>query len=261
MKLHLTKDKILILVIVVLLIFSSNLFSKKTRNFFYSISAPVQKVLWSASDIVFDYFGGLFKAKNIKQELEKIKLENQKLLTDNVALKETKAENDILRKALGIGLAEEFQLSFAEVIGKYAEQDSILIDKGYKDGLSENMPVITEERVLVGKIEKTYKDFSRVALISKKENSFDVRISGSDIEGLIRGDGGSEVHLDLIPKKQEIKSGDLIISTSLGGIYPDGLLVGKVKKVEKSDVKPFQQAEVSPFLELRGLYKVFVVLK
>jgi rod shape-determining protein MreC len=254
------RNKVLILVIVVLLIFSLNFFSKEVRNFFYSVSRPVQNIFWRTGDRISDFFEGIFGRENLKKENEELKSENQKLLAENVTLEEIKTENQTLRKALKIGLEKEFQLDFAEVAGKYIDQDSILINKGSKNGLFENMPVITEDKVLVGKIVEVHRDFSRVALISNKESFFDVQISGKGIDGLVRGKGSSEVYLDLIPRDKEIREGDLVVSSSLGGKYPEGLLVGVVKEIKKSDIQPFQQAEISPFLDLQELKNVFVIL-
>ncbi|RLC34943.1 MAG: rod shape-determining protein MreC [Candidatus Nealsonbacteria bacterium] len=253
------RSKILVLLIAVLLILSLNFFSKEARSFFYAISSPVQKTFWGAGNGISDFFSGIFSGESLKRENEELKLENQKLLAEKAFLNKVTEENELLRQALGIGLAEEFQLGFASVVSKLADE-AVLIDKGAEDGFSENMPVITAENVLVGKIDKVYKKFSRVALISQKENSFDVEISGKNIKGLIRGKGSSEIFLDLVSKDKELKKGDLVVSSSFGGTYPEGLLVGTVKEVINSDVQPFQQAEVSPFLDLRELKNVFIIL-
>lgn len=260
MRLSTRRNKILILIIGILFILSLNFFQKEVRGFFYSISYPIQETFWNARDRVSDFFEGLLGGENLKKENEALKLENQKLLAENVALKRTEEENETLRRALGVGLADDFELAFAQLVGKDVSQDSILIDKGLEDGLSKDMAVITEEKLLVGKITAVYKDFSRVMLISNKESSFDAKISEKDIEGLVRGKGGSEIYLDLIPRDKEIKKGDLIVSSSLGGVYPQGLLVGVVKEIKKSDVQSFQQAEISPFLDLQELKNVFVII-
>ena len=64
----------------------------------------------------------------------------------------------------------------------------------------------------------------------------------------------------LITEHKEVKEGDLIVSTALGSIYPKGLLVGFVKEVKQSDIKPFYEIEVSPFFDLQAISSVFVIL-
>ncbi|MBZ9572002.1 rod shape-determining protein MreC [Patescibacteria group bacterium] len=255
------KNKILIIVIGILLFLFLNFFQKEIRNFFYKISEPIQRVLWGAGDRVSGFFETITKINKLKKEADELKLKNQELLAKIAFLEELKKENEILREALNIELQKEFTLSFAQVLGKDSIKDSILIDKGSKDGISEGFPVITQSRVLLGKISEVYQNFSKVSLISDKENSFDAKIQESEIYGVIKGKGSLKVFLDLIPQDKEIREGDLVVTTSLGGIFPPGILVGQIGKVGKSDILPFQEAEISPMFSLNEVEKVFVILE
>jgi len=158
-------------------------------------------------------------------------------------------------------LEKEFKLSLAEVVSKDISQDSILINKGSKDGIANNSPVITQQKTLVGKIGEVYENFSRVILISNKESSFDAKISDpeNDISGVVNGKGNLQLFLDFVPQEKEIKEGDFIVTTSLGGIFPKGLLVGQIGKVLRSDIEPFQQAKIRPAFDIRELETVFII--
>lgn len=259
MKFSSKKTKILIIILGISLILSLNFFQKEVKSFFYLISSPIQKSLWRAGDRTSDFFETIAKIKNLKKENEELKLKIQELLSKNSSLKELKKENEILREALGIGLQEEFQLTFAEVTSKDVSQDSILINRGLKDRISEGMPVITQQKALVGKISEVYENFSRIILISNKESSFDAKVADSDIPVLIKGKGSLKILLDFVPQDKNIEEGNLIITTSLGGIYPKGLLIGLITEVKKGDIKPFQQAEVSPFFNISNLENLFII--
>lgn len=273
MRSFLKSKKIIILILLIFLLIILNLtgFSKTVKGFFYLISSPIQKTLWQAGDNLSDFFEGFLRAGTFKRENEELKLKIQELLAENVSLKEFKRENETLREALDIGLEKEFELVLAQVIGKDISQDFILINKGSRDGILKEMPVITQSKILCGKISEVYEKFSKVMLLSNKESVFEARIetqtkaqtpeneNKEKIAGVIKGKGGLKVFLEFIPKEKEIKEGQLLITTSLAGIYPQGLLVGQVKKVEKSDVEPFQQAEILPFLKLEELNKVFII--
>ncbi|GAG21194.1 unnamed protein product, partial [marine sediment metagenome] len=242
MKFFAKKRKILIIIIGILVILSLNFYQKEVKGFFYLISSPVQKSLWGAGDRISDFFEAIAEIKELKKENEALKLKVQELLSENSSLKELRKENQTLREALEIGLRDEFKLVLAEVIGKDIDQDSILINKGSKDGLSKDLPVITQQRVLLGRIIEVYENFSRVLLISNKESSFDGEIPEKEISGVVKGRGSLKMYLDLISKDKEVKEEDLVVSSALGGIFPNGLLVGLIKEVKKSDLKPFQQA-------------------
>jgi len=242
-------------VVVILLVFLLNVFQKEVKSLFYSFSAPIQKVLWRAGDSTSDFFQGIVRIKTLKQELDELNLENQELLSQVVALKNLKKENETLRQALGIELQKDLKLALAQIIGKDISQDFILIDKGSKDGVAQDMPVITQQRVLIGKISEVYEGFSKVMLISHKESSFDAEF------GLVRGQGNFKLLFDLIPKEKEINLGDIIATSVLGGIFPEGLLVGRIKQIKRSDVEPFQQAEIEAFFDISQIETLFIILE
>ena len=233
--------------------------AKEIKNFFYFISSPIQKVIWGGGKYFSDLFEMVFEMRDLKENNEALELQLQELLSENTQIAKLEKENETLREALRIGLEEEFELEMTEVIGKDISQDFLLINKGQGDGLTENLPVITQQKVLVGKIAQVYKDFSKVALISNQEISFNVEIQEKELEGVMRGRGNLKLFLELVPKEKEIKEGDLLITTSLGRIFPEGLLVGHITKVESSDIEPFQMARVNPIFEIGKVEILFVI--
>ena len=206
-----------------------------------------------------DFFETISEIKSLKRENEELKLKNQELISQIAQSIELEKENEVLKEALGIGLEKEFKLALAEVVSKDISQDSILINKGSKDGITENCPVITQQKTLIGKIDEVYENFSRVILIFNKESSFDVQISETDISGVVKGKGNLQLFLDFVPQEKEIKEGDFIVTTSLGGIFPKGLLVGQIGKVLRSDIEPFQQAKIRPAFDIKELETVFII--
>ena len=242
MRISASKNKILIIVFGIAFIFSLNFFQSEIKGFFYNISLPIQKLLWPAP--------------RGQDEVRRINLE---LMSEIINLQKASDENIILREALAIGLEKEFDLEMAEVIGKDINQDSVFIDRGSNDGLAKDMPVINQQKALLGKISEVYPHRSKIMLISNKNSSFDAEVSGG-ILGMSQGEGGGKISLELLPKNEEIKEGALVVSNSLGGIFPSGLLVGIIQTVKKNDIEPFQAAEVSPFFSLNMLKQVFIIL-
>lgn len=234
-------------------------FSKEVKNLFYLMSSPIQRTFWRAGDKVSDFFEAISEIKNLKKENEELLLKNQELLAQIAFLKKLKKENEILREALEVGLEKEFKLILTEVIGKDISQDSILINKGSKDNVSKGFPVISQQKFLVGKISEVYENFSKVQLSSNKDSSFDAKIPDAEIYGLVKGRGSFKLFLDLVPYDKEIKKGDFVITASLGGIFPEGLLVGEIKEIKKLDVKPFQEAEIKPAFDIKELKSLFII--
>lgn len=253
------KRKIFIIAIGVFIIISLLSTQQKIKNFFYLISSPVQKSLWQVGNKISAPIELIFEMKGLKKRTEELSFSNQNLLSEIAQLHALEKENESLRKALELDLKKDFQLALAEVIGKNISEDILVINKGLKNGIFEGMPVINEGKVLIGKIADVSENFSNVILISNRESSFDVKIQAIEVNGLIKGKGDLQLFLDLIPENQKIQEGDLITTTALGGIFPKGILVGKIQKILRSDVKPFQQAEVSPLFDIAKLEIVFII--
>lgn len=236
-----------------------NGFLSPVKNFFYSISSPAQKKIWSNGINISGFFSGIREAQSLRKELEDLKAKNQELIAQNVALEELKKENETLRQALNIEMEKEFQLKFSYIVSKDVFEDSVLIDLGAEDGIKKGMPVISKEKTLVGRIGEVYDNYSEVIMITSKKSSFDAQISEKEVFGVVKGKGDSGLRMELIPKEKEVLAKDLVVSTTLGNIFPKGLLVGEITEVKKSDLEPYQSAEIKPAFEFSGAENLFVI--
>lgn len=260
------RNKFLIkIVLIILVIFAFNFFQKPIKTFFYSMSAPLQKPLWKIGESSSEFFHKIVGTKDMEGRIDDLSLKNKELLAKIAFLNEVKEQNKFLRESLNVNTDKEFKLTLAEIIGKDISQDFIIINKGSKDNIAEKMPVITKEKILLGKISEVYDDFSKVMLISNEKSSLDARIDVKIQEknafGLIKGKGNSKILLDLVPQDKEISEGDLIVTSSLGGIFPSGLLIGEIEEVIKDDTEPFQQAEVKSKFDLKEINFLFVIIE
>jgi len=66
--------------------------------------------------------------------------------------------------------------------------------------------------------------------------------------------------LDLVPKEIEMKLGAPVTTSALGGIFPDGFLVGTIESVDKNDVETFQVAKIKPAFEIEKIKEVFIII-
>jgi len=255
----LSKKKLLIILLGILIVISLSFYQGNVKNFFYLISQSFQKDLWLKSGNIYDFFESLFNSANLKKENEELKKTNQELTSQIVSLQGLREENNILRETVNVGIQKDFKLVLVDLISKDFSEDLILINKGAEDGLSVGMPVITAQKVLLGKISEVSENFSRVILISHYQSSFPAQIQEKGTTGIVKGGGNFQLSLEKIPHESEIKEGDLVITTSLGGDFPKELLIGRVKKIQKSDIEPFQKVELSPFFNIEELETVFVI--
>ena len=247
----------------ILLIILLNIFQSQAKNAFYYVSYPVSEVSINFGQKISGFFGGLLGAGNIQQENNDLKTKNQDLLSEISSLKSIIKENQDLKIALENTKNSNFNLVISKIVGLDLQNDLFLIDKGLDDGVQDNMPVISNEKVIYGKVLKAYKNFSQVVLISRKNDAFEVKVQRDQdqktIYGVLRGKGNQSVYMDLVNFDAEINEGDLLVSSGLEGSFPKDLLVGHVTSFNKSDLKPFQTAEVKPLLDFQSIEDLFVI--
>ena len=253
--------KIILLMIVVIaavLVFNIPAVNGVLKNSVYAALNPVQHNMWMAGANTRSFFDRLTKMNGAASENENLKRQINDLMAQVSELDAIKRENDFLRQGLNLELDKDFDLKLADIVAKDVAQDAIIIDKGSKDLVQEGMPVITSERALVGRVSKTYSNYSEVTLVTAKDFSFDVKIGDDGIDGLVKGGGADKAIVDLVPKDKELKEGSAVSTSQLGGIFPGGLLVGTVSGVDNSDVNTFQSAKLSPAFDVNMSLQVFV---
>lgn len=134
----------------------------------------------------------------------------------------------------------------------------VLINRGSDDGLRRGMPVVTQQG-LVGRVAAVTASAARVQLITDPASSINVRLEPSLAQAVLRGQVTAEISLDMIPQDAEVKSGDLVLTSGLGGNYPANILIGQVTGVRRRDYDLFQQASVQPVVDFTRLEIVLII--
>jgi rod shape-determining protein MreC len=251
----LSKKKVVIGAVVLLFLFSLNLVSAQARGFAISVSSPFQAALWRAGDEVSTFFaGGMLRKEN-----ELLYEENLALLQKTIALQDIARENTELRSILNFELQDEFQLEMAEIIGKNIAEDVITIRKGTINGIQVGMPVITSSRVAVGRVVEVFKEYAYVELLSAKDKKLDAKISDTPVTGVVEGQGGARIILDLVPQEEQFAPGDIVVTSALGNSFPENILIGRVNEVIKTGADPFQKADLQPFFSLKTTEFVLII--
>jgi rod shape-determining protein MreC len=199
-------------------------------------------------------------SNNNQEELnKKLIQDNQQLLSELADYQKIKEENDFLRNSLNLILEKDFDLMLGRVISKDILSDSILINIGSNNGVKKGFPVIISGKVLLGKVVDVYPSYSRVMLITQKNNLIDVEIPDSNIFALSKGAGSLNLTLDMVARDKELKEGSLVVTSAMGGNYPAGLLMGKVKNIKKIDNEVYQTADIEKVFDLSTINNVFVI--
>lgn len=133
-----------------------------------------------------------------------------------------------------------------------------IIDQGRAQGVEVGQAVVAPAGI-IGRIVEAYPRYAKVMLIVDRMSGADAMIQRTRVRGILEGKGGNRCSLEYVPKNADIQEGDLVLASGLGGIYPQGLVFGKVTKADKKAQGVFQQVEVNPAVDLSSLEEILVV--
>ena len=269
----LLKKTIIRFIVLLSIITFLNIFELDIRNSFYFISSPASEYFLQTGDRFSSIFESFLNSKNLKDENNYFKKENQKLLSEINLIQKSFKEDSDLQKIINDNKVDDFKIVLGKTVGLDTFQDFILLDKGEDDGILENMPVISDKKVLYGKISKVYKNFSQVMLISNKNSTLNVKVNPQEsinfkqsdvllkapIYGVIKGRGGLSIYLDLVNSDAVIKENDILVTSGLEETFPMDLLIGNIKLINQNDLKPFQTAEVKSFFSISDIKNLFII--
>lgn len=231
------------------------------RNAFIVLASPFQKVGYILSFKTAAAKEFIFSIGELKKENERLTKDNLGYISENSRLHDVEKENDLLREQLNLLPREKFNLTASYVISQDTQGlgNWLEIDKGSNDGLKPEMPVIVSKGILIGKIQEVTSTTSKVLLLTNPKSSLNVMTAKSASKGILKGEYGLGVQMDMILQTDSVQPGDEVVTSGIGGNMPRGLFIGTIQDVHPSDDHLFQQANVSNPIQVAKLQTVFVV--
>jgi rod shape-determining protein MreC len=223
---------------------------------FFTTGSGLQKQITSMRS-------GLKSLDELEHENAGLRVENRQLRATNQALRNVEHEVNRLRQALKYRERSVFKLVPAEILTRDSSTwwHTVTINRGKEDDIKSDMPVVTDEG-LVGKTTTVSDTISVVLLITDENCKVAATVEGTREQGIVSGErvtGGTSplLNLNFLSKQAQLKPGQKIYTSGVGGVFPSGLLVGSVKSfhVRELDV----QAKLIPGVDLSHLEDVFVV--
>ncbi|MEW6116341.1 MAG: rod shape-determining protein MreC [Nitrospirota bacterium] len=202
------------------------------------------------------------KARTTFDENERMKKELTQLLIERQRYNEIIQENKRLKELLQLKEHQPRVIAAAKVIARGYDRllSTVIIDKGRAAGIEKGMAVITT-RGLVGKVYTVRDDFSDVLLMKDSNFSVAVRLQNSRQEGVVSGTGLDRYLLKYVPPEGSVTKGEVVVTSGLDGVFPEGIPVGVVGTVKREGVEFFQHIEVVPFQSSATIEEVIVLKK
>jgi len=275
MKYAFSKKIVVLEILVVFLIFFHFLgFLSPLEKGLVSISKPFQGFFYNLGQKTRE----IFISKRTLEEKNK-ELENKvnELTLDISRLKSQEIENKILRENLNFFKKNNYQYVLANLIGRTSSGYStlslgnniLILDKGEKDGLKENLAVIVPRRkgddniegFLIGKIIKVEPSISFCLTILDSHSQIAASLENNSLtSGVVRGEYGLSLIMDLIPPEQKVEEGSFVTTSGLEKDIPPGLVIGKVISLENaSEEEIFKKAKLKSLIDFTNL-KIVTVL-
>lgn len=230
------------------------------RGAVHVVTAPLSR-LGAQVTAPFGLLGEMVQNAGTNQEtLTELREQNAALTAQLAELGEYRLENERLTGLLDLASAYGAQGIGARVIGGSSDiwTKTIMIDKGTLDGVSLGMPV-TDGNGVVGQITEISSTSATVTLLSDPGYEASALLQGSRSVGVLQGSVDGSLHLAYISASVDVSIGELVVTSGLGGVYPKGLLIGRVVSATSSPSDVYQTIVVAPTATPSTLEEVYVI--
>jgi rod shape-determining protein MreC len=211
--------------------------------------------------------GGAWVAENISARSDLI-AENERLKVDRLRLRarleklaELEAENRRLRTLLDSSVKTGEKVLIAELLSVDMNPYNrrIVLNKGRRDGVFPGQSLVDSEGVM-GQVDSVGPFSSTALLITDPSHALPVQVHRTGLRAIATGTGAADsVMLSHIPNNSDLRVGDLLVTSGLGGRFPQGYPVGRVTRVQRDSGKPFAEVEVAPSARLERNREVLLI--
>jgi len=214
---------------------------------------------WSFSKLG-DIWDGYIALRGTRAENRRLHAQVDQLQILNRQLESEAAEAQRFNALLGFREAyEKAPMVAAQVIGASSDASSntLFINRGQRDRVRPNMPVITPEGV-VGKIVEVFPATAQVLLINDRDSGVGALLEDTRTHGVVKGSGDPDPRLDYVVNDEKVHAGEVILTSGEDRIFPKGLLIGSVSSANPGN--PFQAIRVRTAARLDRLEDVLILL-
>lgn len=235
----------------------STTFETLMMDSFAPLQRSIQYIRGSLEYTVNHY---VFLVGTSKENVE-LKANVARLENDLFKMRELERENNRLKELLKFGEEIPREKVLAQVVGRDANSNFrvLRVNKGKNDGIKLYSTVVTAEG-LVGYVYRVSRHFSDILTILDQNNRVDSIITRTRSHGISEGYSNYKCIMKYVTRTEPIILNDVVITAGLGNIYPKGLKVGTVSKIERESYGITQLVEVTPSVDFSKLEEVIILV-
>ena len=230
------------------------------------VITPVRSGIAAAADWVEGVYGYVFHYGEMEQELDDLRTQLGELEEQVRQGEEARRENEQLRELLGLqARRRDFTFEDARITGRSTSnwESTLTLGKGTSHGVGAGDCVVTETGVLVGVVTEAGANWSTVSTIINTDTQMGGIVSRTYSAGVLEGDfslmNQGKLKLNYLPEGAQLVSGDEVLTSGRGEVFPSGLVVGRVEGVFTDPSGQTRYAVVEPAVDLDVVIKVFVI--
>lgn len=197
------------------------------------------------------------------REIDKLEQRIRDLEGELVAVEEIRLENERLHGLLDYRDSHEHELLSARVIGRDPGNwfETVRLNRGSADGVRTDMPVVLPSG-LVGRVLDAAEHCSTVLLITDPQGGVGALVQETRTPGVVKGslDRSGHLIMSYLTREHTIRSGQVVVTSGLGGVFPSGIPVGRIVEVRDDSSGLTQSAEINPMADFNRLEEVYVIL-
>ncbi len=252
----------MVVVGTLLILLSRAGFLAPVENAALFVVSPAQRALTTTVKPVDDFFDNIGEADNLRQENERLRTENEQLTAEIARLQEGESKLTELRKLLQLKETQpQEEFLAANVFAREPSnlKEMVAIDRGKQDGVKEDMVVLTEGGTLVGTVTKVLDDYSWVTFITDPNSAVSAMIQGSRAQGIVAGSYSGRLTMEFLRQAEQVKEGDTVVTSGVGGGFPPGLVIGTVASLGSVRQELFKDVTVEPLARFSDLETVLIL--
>ncbi len=232
---------------------------RKVEGVMVSLTAPGLKALSAVGHSLKSVWFGYLYLVGVQKENERLRRRLDEAVQREARYQEARLALERLEALLDLKRQLALPVTGARVVAYDPSlwSRAAIIDQGRSQGVEVGQAVVAPAGI-IGRIVEVYPRYAKVMLIVDRNSGADAMIQRTRVRGILEGKGGNRCSLEYVPKNADIQVGDLVLASGLGGIYPQGLVFGKVTAANKKAQGVFQEVEVIPTVDLSSLEEVLV---
>lgn len=224
------------------------------------IAVPIQRVISWPAERLADAWSRYIDLVDVKAQNQQLAAQVAQLQDEVLQYQEALVASGNLKRIVEMRKDFEVPLLAARVVGSDVSPffHALLLNRGHGDSVLAGMPVVADQG-LVGLVTATSRHAARTMLLLDRRSAVDAIVQRSRARGIVHGTGSGELRFVLLVRGDDVRPGDVVITSGVGGVYPQGLRIGQVEEVHEKQTDLLHWARVKPSVDFGRLEQVFVM--